>query len=83
MHFPAHPFWSITSTRGSFLGPRFDAATVQMYASSVSAMVRVARRLGVSRRAKPVLDMSTFLKLRRRERGEPPEEEIIPPRISS
>jgi hypothetical protein len=39
-------------------------------------MVRVARRLGVSRRAKPVLDMSTFLELRRRERGEPPEEEI-------
>jgi hypothetical protein len=57
-------------------GTEIDAATVQMYAASVSAMVRVARRLGASRRAKPVLDMSTFLKLRRRERGEPPEEEI-------
>ena len=54
-------------------GAAIDAATVQMYAASVSAMVRVARRLGISRRAKPVMDLDTFLALRRRERGEPPE----------
>jgi hypothetical protein len=54
-------------------GAAIDAATVQMYAASVSAMVRVARRLGISRRAKPVMDLDTFLVLRRRERGEPPE----------
>jgi hypothetical protein len=52
-------------------------ATVQMYdAASVSAMVRVARRLSISRRTKPVLDMDTFLALRRRERSESPEGSI-------
>jgi hypothetical protein len=57
-------------------GAEIDSATVQMYAASVSAMVRLARRLGISRRTKPVLDMDTFLALRRRERSEPPEGSI-------
>jgi hypothetical protein len=57
-------------------GTEIDAATVAMHAQAISAMVRVARRLGTSRRAKPVLDMNTFLALRRRERGEPPEGSI-------
>jgi hypothetical protein len=36
----------------------------------------LAARLGTGRRAKPVMDLDTFLELRRRERGEPPEGSI-------
>jgi hypothetical protein len=45
-------------------GTEIDAATVAMHAQAISAMVRVARRLGTDRRAKPVMDLDTFLTMR-------------------
>jgi hypothetical protein len=43
------------------------------FSQLASTMLRIGSKLGVTRRAKPVMDVDTFLELRRRERGEPPE----------
>jgi hypothetical protein len=51
-------------------GSEIDLAGFSQLAST---MLRIGSRLGVARRAKPVMDVDTFLELRRRERGEPPE----------
>jgi hypothetical protein len=39
-------------------------------------MLRIGSRLGTSRRLKQTMDMDTFLELRARSRGEPPEGEV-------
>jgi hypothetical protein len=54
-------------------GSEIDLAGFSQLAST---MLRIGSRLGTERRSKQVLDMNTFLELRRRERGEPPEEQI-------
>jgi hypothetical protein len=47
-------------------GAVIDAATVAMHAQAISAMVRIARRLGTGRRAKPVPSLDDFLEMRER-----------------
>ena len=54
-------------------GSEIDLAGFSQLAST---MLRIGSRLGTSRRTKQVLDMDTFLALRGRERGEPPEGSI-------
>jgi hypothetical protein len=54
-------------------GSEIDLAGFSQLAST---LLRIGSRLGTERRSKQVLDMNTYLELRRRERGEPPEEEI-------
>jgi hypothetical protein len=54
-------------------GSEIDLAGFSQLAST---MLRIGSRLGTERRSKQVLDMNTFLEVRRRERGETPEEEI-------
>jgi hypothetical protein len=46
------------------------------FSQLASTMLRIGSRLGTSRRTKQVLDMDTFLALRRCERGEPSEGSI-------
>jgi hypothetical protein len=43
------------------------------FSQLASTILRIGSRLGTSRRTKQVLDMDTFLELRRHARGEPPE----------
>ena len=47
-------------------GADIDNAMVAMHAQAISAMVRVAAKLGTSRRAKPVQGLDTFLEQRER-----------------
>ena len=47
-------------------GAEIDNAMVAMHAQAISAMVRVAAKLGTSRRAKPVADLETFIEMRKR-----------------
>jgi hypothetical protein len=54
-------------------GSEIDLAGFSQLAST---MLRIGSRLGTERRGKQVLDMNSFLELRRRERNEPPEEQI-------
>jgi hypothetical protein len=51
-------------------GAEVDNAMVAMHAQSISAMVRVSNKLGTGRRAKPVMDLDTFLALRTREKSD-------------
>jgi hypothetical protein len=46
------------------------------FSQLASTMLRIGSRLGVVKRAKPVMDVDAFLELRRRERGEPSEGSI-------
>ncbi len=51
-------------------GSEIDLAGFSQLAST---MLRIGSRLGTGRRLKQTMDMDSFLELRRRERGEPPD----------
>jgi hypothetical protein len=46
------------------------------FSQLASTMLRIGSRLGTGRRPQQVLDMDSFLRLRRAERGEPAEDEV-------
>jgi hypothetical protein len=47
-------------------GAAIDNALISAYAQITSAMVRLSAKLGVERRARPVLDLDSFLDMRER-----------------
>jgi hypothetical protein len=59
------------------VGAEINHAMVAMHAQTVSAMVRVAQKLGTKRQAKPVPTMHEFLAERARVRGETPAESTV------
>jgi len=58
-------------------GATIDAEMVAMHAAEINAQVKLAAKLGLQRRAKLVPDLDTFLAMRRRARGEPPQSDVI------
>jgi ribosomal protein L18 len=62
---------------GLLAGAEITPALVNMYALSISAMVRTASKLGTARRAKTVPSLNEWLARKAREEGKPSEGEII------
>lgn len=56
-------------------GDSVKPAVLAAHAGAVNSMSKLAARLG-TRRVKPVMNLDTFLELRRQSRGEPPEGSI-------
>jgi hypothetical protein len=51
-------------------GAEIDHALVAMHAAAISAQVRCAAKLGCARRARPVMDLDTYLAAKAKEKRE-------------
>jgi hypothetical protein len=58
-------------------GAEINNALIAAYAQITSAMVRLSAKLGTERRAKPVVDLDSFLALRQRGKAGQSKAEVV------